>query len=490
MYSFFLKKIVMPLSYRLSKNKGWQYYQKYIDSEYHSLEDRKRRQWEKLKRILHHAYYNVPFYRRKFDEANIKPENVKTKDDFKKIPITTKRELMRNFPQNVIAKNYSLKNLRFSNTSGASGRFLMLANDHEDINHKYAAKLRSRYLMGVNIGESILRISPNECQPCLPDGTSPSIGLFSYLWTILTNKKYKSQAYYIFMEKKLVNPLLHRRKTLSPLGVKLHNEDLRWYIEMIKKYNPRILTGYPLYLYLLARYMEENSISPFGCKVVDLTGGSSTKWMRDFIGEKFGAPVYQIYGSCEFGRVASECQQSLGLMHILEDFCYVEFIKNTGEEAKPKELANIIITSLTNYAMPLIRYECQDVGWYDLKSCGCGRTTKLMYVEGRLQDLIITNDGKVLTTHFFLEKFLNYPGIRLFQLLQYRGDRFEFRIVRRDNANIDTVRLKNILYELLGKRVQIEINFTDYIKPQPSGKYRLVRSSTYEKFRCIMDPNF
>ena len=84
--------------------------------------------------------------------------------------------------------------------------------NHQDINYKYASKLRSRHLMGSEIGESVLRITPNECQPCLPDGTDPSINLFTYLWMILSNKIYKNQAYYIFIEKELINS---RKKKLN-----------------------------------------------------------------------------------------------------------------------------------------------------------------------------------------------------------------------------------------------------------------------------------
>ena len=488
MYAGFLRKIMMPAVSFLSKNRGWRYYQQYIASEYEPVEIRRRRQWKKMIDVLRHAYYNVPFYKNKFDKAGLQPEDIKTEADFRKIPVTTKKELRDNFPHEVIAKNYPLKDLRFSNTSGTSGMPLILVHDHEDINYKYASKLRSRYLMGSEVGESVLRITPNECQPCLLDGTSPAINLSTYLCAVLSNKKYKNQAGYIFMEKGLINPVLHRRNMLPPLKADYSSEDMRFYVEKIRQYKPDVLTGYPLYLYLLAKYMRENTISNAQCAVVDLTAGLSTGWMRDFIGRRFNAPVYQIYGGCEFGRFASSCRQSSGLMHILEDHCYVEFIKNTGEVTKPRELANIIVTSLTNYAMPFIRYEHGDVGWYDNSACRCGRTTKLMDVEGRLQDLIITQDARELTSQFFFEKFLNYPGVKLFQLIQHRVDKVEFKIVRENNeARIDIQGLESVLYEYLGKDVDLQIKLVSYIKPEASGKYRLVKSSTYQKFRCVQD---
>lgn len=476
----------MPVATMLTLNKGWSYYKQYVQSDYDDAEVRQNRQWKKLKKVLSYAYNSVSFYRKKFDKAGVNPDQIRTAEDFRKIPITTKLELRRNFPNEIISQNYSIRNLRYSDTSGTSGASLVLVHDHEDINHKYASKLRSRHLMGAEIGDSELRITPNECQPCLPDGSSPYINILLCLWMFITNHKYKKQAYYITLEKGLINPILHIRNTVGPLKRDFTDDDLGIIVERIKKYEPKVLSMYPLYAQLFAKYIGEHNVTMPGCAVIDLTAGLSTRHMRKHLAEKFNAPVSQIYGGCEFGRLASGCQKSDGLMHILEDHCYVEFIRSNGEYAKPEELSNIIITSLTSNAMPLIRYEHGDIGQYYKKHCDCGRTTQLMDVAGRLQDLIVTESGDKLTPEYFVNKYLDFSGIRLFRLIQRAKNKFIFQIMRKDNEiDIDIVKIENMLRDDLGNDIEIKIKYVDFINPEPSGKYRLVVSSSYEKFRCV-----
>jgi len=487
-YTNFLKKIIMPTISLLSKNKAWRYYQQYISSEYKSVEIRRRRQWEKLINILQHAYHNVPFYKEKFDSVGIKPEDIKNEEDYHKIPVTSKQDLRNNFPHKIVAQNYRIRDLRFSNTSGTSGRPLILVHDNRDINYKYASMLRSRYLMGSEIGDKVLRIAPNECQPCLPDGSSPDINLMNYLYMRLMRHPAWRQAEYIFLERKIINPLFHCRSFPPPLKSAFKERHLDFFIKQIMDIKPDVLTGYPLYLYLIAKLIEKKKVVIKGIKAVDLTAGLSTTGLREYLERQFNAPVYQIYGGCEFGRFASSCPDSDGMMHIIDDLCYVEFIDHEGRAVQERQLGNIIVTSLTNYAMPLIRYEHGDVGWYMNEICRCGRTTRLMDVKGRLQDLIITKNGDILTTEFFFEKFLGYPGILLFQLLQRELDRYEFLIVKEEGYKLDLKKIRDILYEILGDS-KIEIKFVEYIEPAPSGKYRLVKSCSYDRFRLVNKTN-
>lgn len=487
MRKIIIENILLPTIACLTSNKAWDYFKEYIASEYEPIEVRKQRQWQKLLAIINHAYNNVPFYKEKFDKVGIKPEDIKSEADYRKIPITSKQELRGSFPHKIIAQNYRIKDLRFSNTSGSSGRPLILVHDNKDINYQYASKLRSRHLMGLKIGDRVLRITPNECQPCLPDGSSPDINLAKYLYMRLTHHQSWPQARYIFLERKIINPIFHGRRFSPPLEANFKEKDLNFFLRQILNIKPDVLTGYPLYLYLIGRLIEKKQVTIKGIKAVDLTAGLSTQNLRTYLEKKFNALVYQIYGGCEFGRFAGSCSSSNGLMHILEDLCYVEFVKHNGEAAREKELGNIIVTSLTDYGMPLIRYEHGDVGWYTNDSCACGRTTQLMDVEGRLQDLIVTKDKRILTTQFFFDKFLNYPGIELFQLLQMQPDKYKFLIVRDENYNLDFKQIRDMLHKVLGENSQMEIKCVEYIKPAPSGKYRLVKSSTYEDFRCAQN---
>lgn len=478
-----IKNILLPVIAYTTKYKGWRYFKEYINSEYEPVEIRKKRQWEKIAAILKHAYINVPFYKDKFNKVGIRPEDIKSESDFIKIPITTKTELHNNFPNNIIAKNYNLRNVRFSNTSGTSGRHLILVQDNTDINYKYASKLRSFYLMGSEIGDKLLRIAPNECQPCFSEGCTRDINFLKYFKMKFTQDKDFGQAHYIFLENKLINPILHKRRFPPPLKADFKDKDLDFFIEEINNFKPDLLTGYPLYLYLIAKHIEKKNIHIKRVKAIDLTAGLSTESLRRYFAQQFNAPVYQAYGGCEFGRIATSCKYSNGLMHILEDLCFVEFIDQKGETVPEYTLGNIIVTSLTNYAMPLIRYEIGDVGWYSNNLCLCERTTKLMDIEGRLQDLIVTREGKILTEKVFFDHFLNYPGLRFFQLLQLDLDKYEFLMVKEDSEKINHEQIEKDLRKILGNHVYLDLKYVDYIVPASSGKYRLVKSCSYNHFR-------
>lgn len=477
--------ILMPIAASISRNSGWKYYHQYIGADFESYEQKRQRQWKKLKNIIEHAFNNVPFYNKKLIKAGIKPSDINTAEDLLRIPITTKKELRENFPNEIIAKNYCINRLRFSNTSGTSGSALFLVHDHDDINYKYASKLWSRHLMGSEIGDTILRITPNECQPCLRDGRSPAISLFEYLKMQLTNNKDRHQAYYIYLENSLINPILHKQYRINPLKAEFTKHDLKQWVEIITKKGEIVITGYPLYLYFLADYIKENKIRLNNVKLVDLTAGLSTQEMRKFLAEQFNAPVFQIYGGCEFGRFAASCSQSNGLMHTLDDQSYIEFLTPSGKPSDPEELSNVIVTSLTSKALPFIRYEHGDVGRYYEHSCKCQRTARLMDIEGRLQDLIVTKSGRTIPSQRIIESMFLVDNLKLFQLIQKNDFEFEMRIVKNNpSKQINEHLIKQDLAKLITDKIQLTFKYRAHINPAASGKYRLVISSTYERFRC------
>ena len=107
----------------------------------------------------------------------------------------------------------------------------------------------------------------------------------------------------------------------------------------------------------------------------------------------FGIKVTDRYGCEEVGLIASECEEHSG-MHLNIEHLFVEFVKNDGFLADPGELGKIVLTDLTNRAMPLIRYQVEDVGVATDRKCACGRGLPIMSsVIGRVADFLIKNDG-------------------------------------------------------------------------------------------------
>ena len=344
------------------------------------------------------------------------------------------------------------------------------------MNYKYASKLRSRRLFGRELGDPVVRFTPNENQACLPNGDRPELTLANLARYSLLPREDRKQLYFILVEHHIVNPFLHRRMTLPPLEPAWRMEDLTWFVDKIRSFKPAVLALNPHYAYFLAKYLESRQERFDFDHIVDLTGALSTKGHRDFVSERFGGPVYQIYGSSEFGRITTQCTHSDGPMHILEDIYHVEFIREDGTQAVEGEPASIVVTALTNYAMPFIRYRIGDVGWYTDRECRCGRRTRMMDVKGRLANAVITGDGRIIHEEFFVEKLLGLPGIFLFQFLQRKKDTFELKVVREGAKPLARKKVRETLLGELGAGAKLTIREVDAIPPEPSGKYSLVKS--------------
>ncbi len=482
-----LPNVVLPAVSRFTDNQAWVYLQRYLDSDYEDPADRKARQWQRLKRLLVHAYTNTAFYRERMDSVGLTPDKINTPEDFRRIPVTTKQDLRDNFPDGIIARNMDLRDVRISNTSGTSGRPVVLAQDHDDINRKYASKVRTRYLAGVNIGDRIFRIAPNECQPCFTDGSSPDVGLLQLLKMRLSGDEDYNQAYYIFMERGLVNKYVHQRTFPPPLDHNNLEADVQAYLDEIVEKRPQLMSGHPLYLYLVARMIERTGEDIRFIKAVDCTGDLSTGGLRAYLGRVFKAPVYQIYGGCEWGRMSGSCGHGDGSMHILEDIVYPEFLTPDNEPVGDREVGNFIGTNLTNYAMPLIRFEHGDVGWLTNEPCSCGRTSPRIDIEGRLQALIVRPDGRAIPSSAFMERVIPNKGVLLFKVVQHEMEKFEL-IYRPDLAEeADEDALRADMLDVLGGDAEVEITRVDVLDPAPSGKFRLVKSTSYSDYR-VLDP--
>ena len=164
----------------------------------------------------------------------ISSEDIESLDDWSKIPITTRLELQSQPMEERSSDEYEDSELRFSSTSGTTmGCPLRLAHDNDSINHKYVAKLRSWSLMGSTIGDSIFRMTPGENQACLIDGGRPELGV-SNLLSHLPGAEDRRQKRFMFLEDKIIGPLFHRKRLLSPETGYLSWEEAESYLDTMR----------------------------------------------------------------------------------------------------------------------------------------------------------------------------------------------------------------------------------------------------------------
>jgi phenylacetate-CoA ligase len=206
-------------------------------------------------------------------------------------------------------------------------------------------------------------------------------------------------------------------------------------------------------------------------------------WQRRAIEEVFGCKVTNRYGCEEVSLIACECEEHDGL-HVNAEGVYVELLRD-GRPVGPAEPGSVVVTDLTNRAMPLIRYQVGDVAVWSGRRCRCGRGLPLLErVEGREADYVVTPAGELISGISLTENLaLHVPGVAQLQIVQEEPARFLFRIVRGPGFGpLSRRRLGQLVAERFGPGVRYECEYLDRIPQEPSGKYRFCISRVPNPF--------
>ncbi|MAE68161.1 MAG: hypothetical protein CMJ18_28255 [Phycisphaeraceae bacterium] len=177
--------------------------------------------------------------------------------------------------------------------------------------------------------------------------------------------------------------------------------------------------------------------------------------------------------------MACECERRDGL-HVFEDLFLVEVVRH-GAPVADGELGRILVTDLGNHAMPLIRYDIGDAGRLVRERCPCGRTSARLFVEGRVQDVIVTGDGGIVTNDQIMDFIYARGDVDEFQLTERTPGRFELLVVPAPGA-VTSSRVDHDVLALLGPGATVKRFDVRSIEPESSGKFRFVRSATFDRF--------
>jgi phenylacetate-CoA ligase len=238
-------------------------------------------------------------------------------------------------------------------------------------------------------------------------------------------------------------------------------------------FKPRLLFGYAGALHEWARLLGQDHKAIEGLQAIVVSAETLYDDWRTVIERCFKVPVYNRYGGRDIHFVAQECAARKGL-HINSENVFVEIVKD-GRSVPPGDLGEIVITRLDNFAMPFIRYRTGDLGVMASRRCDCGRSLPLLdKIEGRIQDRIVTADGKVVSGPFFAHLMKDCPDVREFQIQQLALNRLLIAIVPQAGQVFRSrERIERVLRRYLGADMQIEFDFRDHILLTPSGKRRI-----------------
>lgn len=233
-----------------------------------------------------------------------------------------------------------------------------------------------------------------------------------------------------------------------------------------------IVHGDPFYLCAVASYLDRNERC-FSLKGISSTYEFLTPHVKRYLERIFRCRVFDSYGCSEFGSIAFACPQ--GGKHIFEDSVFVEVV-DKGRYLDP-DVGEIVVTSLENPAMPLIRYRTGDLGKLITGHCGCQRTTKMIEIYGR--DSQFVSFQGVLYSERDIAGLMDIPGVLLYQLSQSGGDlAFHILLEKGYAGNDQREKIEQEIKNRFGKfgTERILVDFVSHIRPGKSGKFKTVIS--------------
>ena len=313
-------------------------------------------QLERLKDVVFRAYNNVPHYRKKFDEINLKPDDIKSLKDIERIPFTTKEDLRDNYPYGMFA--VPMKDIvRIHASSGTTGKPIVVGYTRDDMEMW---------------SESIARLV------CAAGGTPDDTAQIVFGYGLFTGGFGLHQG-------------------LEKLGVTVipaSSGNSERQIMLLEDFGATILVGTPSYALYLSEIAEQQGLTRDKHKLkIGMFGGEGhSEEMRTEIEKRWGIIATENYGLSEIvgPGVSGECYEKVG-MHISEDFFYPEIIdSNTLEVLERGETGEIVFTTLTKQGIPMLRYRTKDITNLNFETCPCGRTSvRMNKVLGRCDDMLI-----------------------------------------------------------------------------------------------------
>ena len=326
------------------------------------FDERKKLQGERLRATVELEYNNVPAYRKRMDEAGVKPEDINGIEDIVKLPFMQKTDLRDNFPYGLFAAD--LKDIvRIQGSSGTTGKPIVSGYTENDI--KVWTEMVARALTAAG-------------------GTKDDIIQVAYGYGLFTGGLGAHQG----------------ATEIGATVIPMSSGNTQRQIIMMKELGATMLCCTPSYATYLAETIHEMGIKPEELKLKSGCFGAEpwTEEMRQHLEDLLDFDALDIYGLTEIGGpgVAFECMEKHG-MHINEDHVLAEIIDPVTEEPLPDDTpGELVFTTLTKTGVPMIRYRTHDICTLHHGTCACGRTTvKMSRITGRTDDMLVVRGVNV-----------------------------------------------------------------------------------------------
>ncbi len=415
-----------------------------------------------VQKEIAYAYEKVPFFRRHMDEASLSPNDIRNPQDFSRIPLTEKKHYRKNFPVDVLAGGYTLKDKRLVHfpSAGTTGERLLTV----ELGHIFMKRALDCMAVYPSLHRAFIAFPRRHIRYAAPNCSDVECA-----------NPYSTMEDRLLSDGTLVLAVYHDLLT-TPEKILEQN------IEELEKHQPQMYFIDPTHFAFLIRYMRKHkngAVPPKG--LVSASYIPCIKISRRQITEAFGQdnPFVEVVSMSEFGYIAMECPR--GNLHINTKSYYIEFLCN-NRPAEPGEMAELYVTTLDNGCIPHIRYRTGDVYRLIDTGCPCGNHFPLVQMEGRLRNFLFRKN-KIVLTPKALDNIIGNPNwMDLYKMKQNDENDFSFHFIVNDKYEEN---MEDYIHEELSRKLGGDINLTfektHYIPTERSGKFLSCVSSVGEK---------
>lgn len=403
-------------------------------SQWLSAESLRQRQMNQAALVLRHAVETVPFYREHHGDL---AAGALDEASWQSLPILERSDIQDNFE--------SLKSTRppeghgrtvVYGSSGSSGRPITVLGTEVTRHYWKVLTLRDQIWHGRDFSGKLASIRSKVRRANLPGWYHPGDGLLT-----------------------------------GPCCLLNINEDIDAQLDWLASENPDYLLTFPSNLYALARRALERGIRPKNLREVRTFGETLRPDLRALCQRAWGSGLTDLYSAEEVGYIALQCPQDEHY-HVQAENLLVEVLDQQGKPCRPGEIGSVVVTTLHNFAMPLIRYRLRDFAEVG-SACDCGRGLPVLKrIVGRQRNMLTLPDGRRHWPSFPGAAWTEVAPVRQFQLVQHELNRIEVRLVcARPLQESEQNALRAMLTDKLRYPFLFEFTFLEQIESTPNSKY-------------------
>jgi phenylacetate-coenzyme A ligase PaaK-like adenylate-forming protein len=437
-------------------------------NEWQSPENIRARQCGQLRELTAFAARHSSFHRKRFRAAGLAPDGVRTLDDLRRLPPMLRTDLQNSFDAIRIAalpKGMVFGGERLG-TSGSSGTPVEVAVTNVRAQMWLAVTVRCNLWAGLDL------MSPVAAVRYMPKQEAPAAhtpeGLILRTWG---------------------GPVAQCFATGPGAAIDV-GMSLEHQTAFLQRVNPVCLTAFPSALAELAEHFAEHGVTLPALRLVQTVSELVSEDLVERVRDVMGVPIFDTYSSKEVGNIASMCPGGPGY-HVHDEGVVLEVLDEAGEPCAPGATGRVLVTDLTNYGFPLIRYDLGDRAVAgEAGVCPCGRgLTRLGSIEGRTWNRLVATDGTRHCNTIFSSGVRKVPFVRRFLFVQSERGSVEVQIVPMAGFGAEhEEQIVEIIQRNLGEEMAVTVTRVERIERLPGGKLAdAVCTVETDEARCLND---